>query len=108
MRNLLRELFPIPRHLETEALHHALDYEAGQRHSQCHAISVFPGPTVLTQLAAKTFTGVISKAKEGKFQRSTLPPHLPNWPGRQYTNLLRIPQVSLLVPGEGRRFCPVL
>jgi hypothetical protein len=56
----------------------------------------------------KTSTGVISEAKEGKFQRSTLPLHLPNWPGRQYTNLLRIPQVSLLVPGEGRRFCPVL
>jgi hypothetical protein len=52
----------------------------------------------------KTFTGVISEAKEGKFQRSTLPPDLPNWPGRQYTNLFCISQVSLLVPADAPRF----
>src|SRR5215469_1940542 len=40
-------------------------------------IRFLSGPTVRTQLVCEFFTDMISGAKEGKLQRSTLPPDLP-------------------------------
>ena len=99
---ILLRCFPIPCHSRIVAKH---SLAIGlSRYDTTDAKRIpFRDQASLHNLLCERFTGAISEAKEGKLQRSTPPPHLPFWPGRQYTNRLRIPQAILTFEQRERR-----